>query len=291
MARTLYLLTAYDGTDFHGWQTQPGVRTVQSVIEGALRRVLRHPIDLLGCGRTDAGVHAAGHVGHVVTTCALDGDRLKHAIGSRLPEDVAVLSVREVHPAFDARRSAVSKLYRYRIHNLENRPVEHQTQRYAYHFWHPLDVDRMREAARHFVGEMDFSAMAAAGCERASMVRRVIRCDIERHLNEVRIDIEGTGFLHKQVRTMAGTLVNVGVGQWTPDRVVEVIESRDRRQAGPCLPAKGLCLQWVRYPPHLLRPVEDQDPAREAGWPTSSEVGDTKMRRVCCADHLRLLHR
>lgn len=254
MPRTLYLLTAYDGTDFHGWQSQPGLRTVQSVLEEALRRVLRHPLDLIGSGRTDAGVHAAGHVSSVITTHALDTERLRHAIGSRLPEDVSVVEVREVHPAFDARRSAESKLYRYRIHNTPDRPVEHKTQRYTYHFWHRLDLDRMRVAARHFVGEMDFSAMAAAGCERASMVRRVIRCDIERHLDEVRVDIEGTGFLYKQVRTMAGTLVNIGRGRWEPDCVPGIIESKDRRNAGPCLPAKGLCLQWVRYPPALLRP-------------------------------------
>jgi len=256
MARTLYLRTAYDGGRFHGWQTQTGVRTVQSVLEDTLRRVLRHPVDLIGCGRTDAGVHAAGHVSHVVTTHPLRADRLKHAIGSRLPDDVALLAVHDVHPWFDARGRALSKLYRYRIHNRPDRPAEHQTQRHTYHCWRSLDVERMREAARHFIGEMDFSAMAAAGCQRETMVRRVIRCDVERHLDEVRIDVEGTGFLYRQVRTMAGTLLNVGRGQWAPDRVAEVLAGLDRREAGPCLPARGLSLQWVRYPPHLLRPPE-----------------------------------
>lgn len=274
MARKLYLRTAYDGGDFHGWQTQLGLRTVQSVLEETLRRVLRHPVNLIGCGRTDAGVHAAGHISHLVTTHLLRADRLKHAIGSRLPDDVALLAVHDVHPSFDARKGAISKLYRYRVHNRPDRPVEHLTQRQTYHCWRPLDVERMREAARHFVGEMDFSAMAAAGCQRETMVRRVIRCDVERHLDEVRIDVEGTGFLYKQVRTMAGCLVNVGRRLWTPDRVAEVLVGLDRTQAGPCLPARGLSLQWVRYHPGFLRPPEvtkgqnGTDQANDTAMPT-----------------------
>jgi tRNA pseudouridine38-40 synthase len=254
MQRTIYLLVAYDGTDFHGWQLQPEMRTVQGVIEQAVRRVARHQVDLIGSGRTDSGVHAAGHVSHFVTTCELEPAKMKHAIGSRLPKDASIVALREVHPEFDARRSAISKLYRYRIYAAPGRPVERGLQRYTYHFWEPLDLQRMRAGARHFVGEMDFSAVAAAGQERESMVRRVIRCDIERHLDEVRIDVEGDGFLYKQVRNMVGTLLNVGRGQWEPDRVAEILESRTRANAGATAPARGLCMQWVRYPPHLLAP-------------------------------------
>ncbi|MGB2987706.1 MAG: tRNA pseudouridine(38-40) synthase TruA [Phycisphaerae bacterium] len=252
MRRTIYLLVAYDGTEFHGWQRQLGVRTVQEVLEQAVRRVVRHQVDLIGSGRTDTGVHAAGHVNSFVTTCELEPDRMRHAIGSRLPKDVSIAALREVHPDFGARRSAISKLYRYRIYNARGRPVEHQVHLYTYHFWQPLDVDRMRAAARHFLGERDFTAVAATGTERLSTVRTVLRCDVERHMDEIRIDIEGTGFLYKQVRRMVGTLVNVGRGQWEPDRVAEILESRDRTKAGPTTPARGLCMQWVRYPPHLL---------------------------------------
>lgn len=252
MDRTICLLVAYDGTEFHGWQLQPEVRTVQGVLEQAIRRVVRHQVDLLGSGRTDTGVHAAGHVSHFVTTCDMESGKLKHAIGARLPKDVSIVAVREVHPEFDARRSAISKLYRYRIHAAPGRPVERTVQRYVYHFWHPLDLERMLAAARHFIGEKDFSAMAAIGCQRASMVRTVLRCDLERHMDEIRVDVEGTGFLYKQVRTMVGTMLNVGQGLWEPDEVKEIIESRDRASAGPTAPARGLCLRWVRYPPHLL---------------------------------------
>jgi tRNA pseudouridine38-40 synthase len=259
MERTILMRVAYDGTDFHGWQHQPEMRTVQNVLEQALRRVVRHQVYVVGCGRTDAGVHAAGHADQFVTTCELDTDRMRRAIGSRLPKDLTILALREVHPGFHARRSAISKLYRYRVYNAPGRPVEHKARRFTYHFWHPLDVDRMHAAAQHFVGERDFTAMAAAGTVRESMVRRVMRCDVERHLDEIRIDVEGTGFLYKQVRNMVGTLTNVGRGQWEPQRVAEVLESRDRTAAGPTAPARGLCMQWVRYPPDtLVPPVRDQ---------------------------------
>ena len=252
MERNIFMLTAYDGTDFHGWQHQPGVRTVQEVLEQAVRRVVRHQVYIVGSGRTDSGVHAAGHVSQFVTTCPLQPGQLRHAIGCRLPKDVSIIAVRQVHPEFHARRSAISKLYRYRIYNATGRPVEHKLRRFTYHFWQPLDVNRMRAGARHFVGEMDFTAMTAAGTVRESMVRAVFRCDVERHLDEIRIAIEGSGFLYKQVRNMVGTLVNVGRGLWEPDRVAEVLASRDRAEAGPTAPARGLCMQWVRYPSQLL---------------------------------------
>jgi tRNA pseudouridine38-40 synthase len=254
MQRTIYLLVAYDGTEFHGWQVQPGVRTVQEVLEQSVRRVVRHQVDLIGSGRTDTGVHAAGHVSSFVTTCELEPARMKHAIGSRLPKDVSIVALREVHPDFNARRCAISKLYCYRIYNTRGRPVDHKLQRYTYHFWQSLDMDRMRAAARHFLGEKDFAAVAATGTSAQSTIREVLRCDIERHLDEIRIDVQGTGFLYKQVRNMVGTLLNVGRGLWEPDYIAEILASRDRAKAGPTAPARGLCMQWVRYPPHLLNP-------------------------------------
>jgi len=252
--RTIALWVAYDGTEFHGWQNQLDLRTVQSVMEDTLRRVVRHPVNLLGSGRTDAGVHAAGHVSSFVTTCGLDAQRLHHSIGSRLPKDMSLIALKDVHPLFHATRSAISKLYRYRIHNTPSRPVEHFTQRYTYHFWRPLDVENMQAGGRYFIGEQDFAAMAAKGGHRETTVRKVLRCDIERQGDEIRIDVEGTGFLYKQVRTMVGTLVNVGRGYWEPDRVGEILKSANRANAGPTVPAHGLCLQWVRYPPELLNP-------------------------------------
>ncbi len=227
---------------------------MQGVLEETLRRTVRHEVDLIGSGRTDAGVHAAGHVSSFQTTSALPADRLRHAIGSRLPDDLAVLRAQDVHPDFHATRSAISKLYRYRIHNAQTRPVEDHAQRYVHHFWHGLDVDRMRAASRYFLGRRDFSAMASQGQPRLSNVRTVLRCDVERARDEVRIDVEGDGFLYNQVRNMVGTLMNVGRGQWEADQVAEILASESRINAGPTVPANGLCLRWVRYPPELLRP-------------------------------------
>ena len=254
MERNIYMLIAYDGTDFHGWQRQPGQRTVQGVLTESIQRVVRHEVDLIGSGRTDAGVHAAGQVANFMTTSELPVNRLRYAIGSRLDEDVAILASREVHPEFHATRSALSKLYRYRIHYAKTRPVANLTQRYAYHCWKDLDLPRMQQAAMHFIGEMDFKAMAGRGSERLTTIREVLRCDVERHLDEIRVDVEGTGFLYNQVRNMVGTILNVGLGQWEPDRVVDILESGDRANAGPTMPALGLCLQWVRYPSEFLTP-------------------------------------
>lgn len=254
MSRTIALWVAYDGTDFHGWQDQPGLRTVQDELQQALRRVVRHPVNLLGSGRTDAGVHAVGHVSSFVTTCELATDHFRHAIASRLATDLSVVDLREVHSEFHATRSAVSKLYRYRIHAAASRPVQNFTQRYTHHVWDPLDVERMKAAAAHFLGTKDFAAMAAKGDQRETTVRTIFRCDVERISDEIRIDVEGDGFLYKQVRTMVGTLQNVGRGRWEPDRVAAILGSKDRSQGGPTAPAQGLCLQWVKYPEHLMTP-------------------------------------
>lgn len=256
MVRNVKLVIAYDGTDFHGWQTQPGLRTVQDLLAQAIRRVARHHVDIIGSGRTDAGVHARGQVANLVTTCTIPAGNFRRAIGSRLPKDMTVVELTDVHAGFDARRSALSKLYRYRIHAAPSRPVGALTQRQTYHFWHPLNVQRMRAAARHLVGTLDFKGFASKGGERASYVRQVIRCEVERHYEEIRISVEGRGFLYNQVRNMVGTLVEIGRGHWEPNRMVEILESRDRSLAGPTAPARGLSLEWVRYPATLLVPGE-----------------------------------
>jgi tRNA pseudouridine38-40 synthase len=261
--RNYKLLIAYDGTDFHGWQKQPGLRTVQGDIEHAIARVVNHRVDLRGAGRTDSGVHAVGQVANLRTTCPIPPENLRKAIGSRLAEDVAILDLHEVHADFVASASATSKLYRYCIHNHTNRPVAHLRQRYVYHCWRPLDEGRMQEAARHFLGTHDFSAMASAGCDKVSKVRTIFRCDVYRSGDEVVIDVEGSGFLYHQVRNMAGTLVEVGRGHWPPERVPEILASKQRAMAGPTLPARGLCMQWVRYPEHLLRPAVTEEPPPE----------------------------
>ncbi len=247
MERNIKLLLAYEGTEFHGWQRQPELRTVQGMLEQAARRVCQCQVDIIGAGRTDAGVHAAGQVANFATTSDIPAANLARAIGGRLPKDITLIHAMDVPMAFHATRSARGKLYRYTIHNAPGRPVERLRQRYVYHFWQPLDVERMREAARAFIGEQDFAAMASRGDEREHTVRTVYACDVYRHYDEVRVDVEGRGFLYNQVRNMVGTLIEVGRGHWPVERVAEILASKDRRQAGPTAPARGLSLQWVRY--------------------------------------------
>jgi tRNA pseudouridine38-40 synthase len=255
MVRKIQLLIGYDGSGFHGWQSQPGIRTVQGVLLTAVRRVVKEPTEVVGAGRTDTGVHAAGQVAHFETCCDIPASNLLLAIGSRLPKDMTLISAREVHGDFHATRSAVSKCYRYRVYNASVRPVGQLRDRFTYHFWHPLDEDRLRAGARHFIGQRDFSAMASKQSPRESYVRRVMRVSVFRRFHEVIIEVVGDGFLYRQVRNMVGTLLEVGRGYWEPEEVASILESLDRRNAGPTAPAKGLCLQWVRYPAELLRPA------------------------------------
>jgi len=266
MERNIKLVIAYDGTDYHGWQRQPSTRTVQGQIEQAARRVLRHQVEVIGSGRTDAGVHAAGQVANFTTTNNIPTGGIRPAIGSHLPKDVTLIHVAEVSGTFNATRSSRGKLYRYRVHNASGRPVERHAQRYTYHFWQTLEIASMREAARHMIGQLDFAAMASKGSPRDSTIRTVDAIRIERRYDEIRFDVFGRGFLYNQVRNMVGTLIEVGRGRWSPQYVGEIMAGGDRSRAGPTAPARGLCLQWVRYPPTAyagVAPERDPQPQRK----------------------------
>ncbi len=249
MERRLKLVLAYDGTDFHGWQRQAGVRTVQGDVEEVLRRVLGHPLAVRGASRTDAGVHARGQVATVTTESPIPAENLRRAAGCRLPPDIALLHVAEVPAGFDVTRDAVSKLYRYRIFTGPCRPVMSLAQRYSWHVRYPLDLDRLRAAARLLIGTHDFAAFASPGAVRTTTVRTVRAVTVQVRGFEVALDVEGDGFLYNQVRNMVGTLVEVARGHWPPERVATILASRDRAQAGPTAPPHGLCLQWIRYGP------------------------------------------
>lgn len=273
MERNIKLVIAYDGTDFHGWQRQSAARTVQECIEQAARRVVQHRVDLIGSGRTDAGVHAAGQVANFFTSMRIPIENLRRAIGSHLPKDVTLTHAAEVPASFHAIRSARGKLYRYRVYNASGRPVEEHLQRFTYHFWQPLEIEPMHEAARHMIGRLDFEAMATKGSPRESTIRTVERIEIRRHYREIRFDVVGRGFLYNQVRNMIGTLLEVGRGHWPPDRVAEIMASRDRSQAGPTAPARGLCLQWVRYNMAAMnQPDEEPIEPDDEGGPLDGEA-------------------
>jgi len=255
MERNIKLVLAYDGTGFHGWQRQTELRTVQQELEDVLRQVLRHPLHVKGASRTDAGVHARGQVASVATSSAIPVENICRAVGHRLPADMALRDAQECRRGFHPSLDALGKLYRFRVFNSAHRPVEELAHRFVWHVWYPLDLERMRAAAAKLVGRHDFAGFASQGSPRQTTVRTVRRIGIRRGGYEVLFDIEGDGFLYNQVRNMVGTLVEVGRGRWLPERVCEILASRDRGLAGPTAPPHGLCLEWVRYGP--TKPAEN----------------------------------
>lgn len=246
-----YRLTlAYDGAQFHGWQRQTTpqgqvLRTVQGVVEQALQRLCGQPIHVIGASRTDAGVHARGQVAHFDAVCRVPVENLAHALTGRVPRDVDILDARIAPPDFHAIRDAKRKEYRYTIHNTRRRPLWLRTR--ALHFWEPLDERRMNDAAARLVGEHDFAGFASAGHGRESTVRTIHACSVERIDQTVTIIVQGNGFLYNMVRILGGTLVEIGRGHCNPERIDQALASGNRADAGPTLPAEGLCLEWIQY--------------------------------------------
>jgi tRNA pseudouridine38-40 synthase len=257
--RVLKLTFAYDGSAFHGWQRQPGVRTVQGTIEEVARRVLREPLDVVGASRTDTGVHAVGQAAHLLLTGRIPTGKIQPALGHRLPEDIALVEGALAASDFHAIRDAIGKTYRYRLHAELRRPVALLQHRYAWHIWHPLDLDAMRDAAGRLCGTHDFTSLATSGSPRENNVRTITRLEVTRVGPEVQIEVEGNGFLYNMVRNLTGTLVDVGRGLRPPERIDEILAARDRRAAGPTAPPHGLCLLQVHYPPGRFTPCSSTD--------------------------------
>ena len=245
--RNIKLVIAYDGRAYHGWQRQAdGLETVQGCVEQAAGRVVRHPVIVHGAGRTDAGVHAAGQVANFHTTnFAIPLEGLRRAMNSRLPQDIAVRSACVVADDFHASRSAVGKTYRYRIHTAAVRPVELAGQ--VYHYWRPLDIEPMQEAAARLVGTHDFRGLASSAELRQNTARTIYACQVSRLDDEIHVTVQGNGFLYNMVRNIVGTLMEIGRGHWPPDRIEKILASRDRRDAGPTAPPDGLSLMCVHY--------------------------------------------
>jgi len=242
--RTVKLTLEYDGTDFVGWQVQPNGRSVQQVLEQALETLLKERTQVTGAGRTDAGVHAAGQVCSLRTERTVPLKAFVLGLNSLLPPDVAVLAAEDMPADFHARHSASGKRYQYRISNRPTRsPLLRRTH---WEIYRPLDVAAMREAARHFLGEHDFSAFRAADCP-AKTTRRVMRrVDVEGTTDLV-ITVEATAFLKQMVRNMVGTLVEVGLGKREPASIAQLLREGDRTKAGPTAPPQGLTMAQVFY--------------------------------------------
>ncbi len=247
------LIVEYDGTDFSGWQANPGRRTVQGVLSEAVSEMAGAGIRVQGASRTDAGVHARGQVATFSTDVAIPADGVRKGLNGLLPPDVAIPACDVVPEAFDPRRWAVGKHYRYRFWNRPSRsPLAARTSWYRRG---PIDLELLRAAVPALLGEHDFSAFRSARCSAPSAVRHVEAIDAAHTPDGFsELDVRGNAFLHHMVRNIAGTLVEVGQGRRPPEDVGRVLRSRDRTLAGPTAPAQGLCLMSVTYLPGPVPP-------------------------------------
>ena len=244
--RTIKLVIEYDGTHYLGWQVQPGGQTLQGVIQDRLKRLTGESLQLIGSGRTDAGVHALGQVAHFKIESRMDANTFQRALNSLLPEDIVIRRAEEVEAEFHARRSARSKVYEYRILNRVTPPaIDRQ---YVWYVPQKLNLDEMKKATHSLVGEYDFSAFRSVGSSTRSSVRNIFRAEWKREKEGLlRFEIEASGFLKQMVRAIVGTLVEVGRGKIDAEGFREILESKDRKEAGPTAPAHGLFLSEVKY--------------------------------------------
>lgn len=240
------LTIEYDGGPYRGWQRQDHAPTVQGTIETALLKLNGAPVTLQGAGRTDSGVHALAQIAHVSLTKDLRADQVRDAINYHLGKDpISILKAEEVDDAFHARFDAVEREYLYRI--IDRRPPLALDQGRVWRVPYRIDAVAMQEAAQTLIGTQDFTTFRDTQCQAKSPVKTLDELTVLRAGEEVHIHVRARSFLHKQVRSMTGTLVEVGRGQWDIDDVREALAARDRKTCGPVAPPDGLYLVRVRY--------------------------------------------
>ncbi len=257
------LVLAYDGTDYAGWQIQPGKRTVQGQLERVLAKLFETRIVTVGSGRTDAGVHALGQVAVArEVPWRVDAHTLKRVLNTKLPDDISILDCTEASPKFHPIRESTGKRYEYRLRS--GGASDPFAQRFMWQTFYRLDVDAMREGAKHLLGRHDFKSFQAIGGRSRTTVREVRMLEIEEVQRkwdgvELRLGIEANGFLYNMVRNIVGTLVEVGRRKRPPEWIAEVLASCDRNRAGPTAPPNGLCLVRVDFPSPLPSEVAASD--------------------------------
>jgi tRNA pseudouridine38-40 synthase len=251
--RNIKITLAYDGAEFHGWQQQPGVPTIQGAVNDAASKITQEKIFVQGASRTDAGVHALGQVGHFKTQSGLSALEFQRALNALLPPSIRVVAAEEMGQDFHARWQAQGKTYRYRI--FRGRVLPPFDYRRAFHYPWPLDEAAMAQAAGKFKGEHDFSSFAASsGSEDddrdRQMVREIYSSEIVRESDreEITYVVRGRSFLRYMVRKIVGTLIEVGKGRLAPDDIPRLLELRDRSQSGPTVPPEGLYLVSLEFP-------------------------------------------
>ena len=237
------LIVAYDGTYYSGFQVQPAAPTIEGELNKHLSALFVQDIKVIGASRTDAGVHALCNAAVFDAETTMPAEKIAYALNQRLPEDIRIQKSGEVADDFHPRHTDTRKTYEYRIITGEfPNPLKRL---YAYHTYHSLDIVRMQKAATYLVGEHDFKSFCSVKAVVESTVRTIYTVDVEQREEEITIRVCGNGFLYNMVRIIAGTLLEVGKGRWEPEKVKEMLESKDRCAAGPTAPAHGLTL--VKY--------------------------------------------
>ena len=243
--RNLKLILQYDGSRYHGFQIQPDVATVAGEVNRVLTKLTGNEVNIQGCSRTDAGVHAYRYCCNFTTDFPIPADRLPIVLRKMLPDDITAIECTEVDESFNARFDTVSKTYRYLINTSSDCTV--YTRNYEWQYGKPLDVDAMQKAAEHIIGEHDFASFMTSGGQVTSTVRTVYKLNIVKNGDMVELYINADGYLYNMVRIITGTLVQVGEGKISPDRVKDIVEACDRQVAGPTAPPQGLYLYEINY--------------------------------------------
>lgn len=243
--RNIKLTIEYDGKDFNGWQKQPNKLNIQGEIERAIYNITKEEVDLIGSGRTDAGVHALGQVANFKTNSEISIEKLPLAINSQLKNSIVIKEAEEVDERFHSRYNAKHKTYRYIINNSKCGTAIYRNLEYSYPF--KLDAEKMKQASKYFEGEHDFKAFKSSGTSSKNSVRTIYKAIVKQEGEKIIIELTGNGFLYNMVRIISGTLLDVGLGKIQPEEIPEMIESKDRQRAGKTLPAHGLYLVEVKY--------------------------------------------
>ncbi|CRZ35224.1 tRNA pseudouridine38-40 synthase [Herbinix hemicellulosilytica] len=243
--KRIKLVIAYDGTNYSGWQVQPGKTTIEGVVNKALSELLNEEITVIGASRTDAGVHAKGNVAVFDTNSPIPPEKICYAVNRYLPWDIRVLSSMEVPADFHPRKVNSKKTYEYKI---MNREIAIPTERlYSYFIYYNMDIKAMQEAAKYLIGEHDFKSFCSVKTQVSETVRTIYSLNVDKYGEMIKITVTGNGFLYNMVRIIAGTLIEVGRGLKTPEDMDKILKGRNRRLAGPTAPAHGLTLVGIEY--------------------------------------------
>ncbi len=243
--RNIKLTIEYDGKDYNGWQKQKNKLNIQGEIEKAIYNVTNEEVDLIGSGRTDAGVHAIGQVANFKTNSKIAIEKIPMAINSQLKSSIIVKDAQEVSERFHSRYNAKHKTYRYIINNSKCGTAIYRNLEYCFPI--KLDVQKMQKAVKYFEGEHDFKAFKASGTSGKNSVRTIYKAEVRKEGEKIIIELTGNGFLYNMVRIISGTLLDVGLGKISPDEIEQIIQAKDRKNAGKTLPAHGLYLVEVTY--------------------------------------------